>query len=364
MELKHDTSPENIQDPVLRSAFETSLRTAKSVKLDTETPLNFSLIQKSLIQSYILGNGFENTGSNWAASIGILMLFGAHRDEISTEALPTETSRFTQAELVVSKKTIEQTAVLGTGIRIEKKSKNEWVYTIPKAIRFPGDFESVPVFLDFEDVQQDEHNYTFTVDAPKALFFKDNGDGKGYILTMNDIKNTTDTTTPTIAVQKPEEVKNIREKQEMLNEKYIASKLYFIGHSGDRRFQNLVLAIGRQDIDETRNQLESLQKTEYKTMSKRLLENMNSFISWNSYMYGHTASKAGTVFTQGYIDKRIRTNSVISAEKRLAQKNGINLSTSESEFKVAPRQRQTPVQASSLFPEQEMTISCLATPHP
>lgn len=251
---------------------------------------------------------------------------------------------------------------------MEKKSENIWTYTIPKFIRFSGDFEPIPVSLDFESTQQDDCNYIFSVDAPKALFFKDTGDGRGYILTMGDIKDTIDTTTPTVAVeridQKPGKVKNLRETQEMLNEKYIANKLYFIGHNNDSYFQNLVLAIGRQDIDGTRTQLESLQKTKYKTMAKRLLENMDSFISWNSYMYGHTASKAGTVFTQGYIDKRIRTNSVISAEKKLAQKNGITYMTNESEFKVASKQKQTPVQASSLFPEQEMIISCLATPYP
>lgn len=92
MKLKHDTSPEDIQDPVLKSAFETALRTAKSVKLNIEKSSNFSLLQKSLVQSYILGNGFENVGSNWSASMGVLMFFGAHLDEISTEALRTELS--------------------------------------------------------------------------------------------------------------------------------------------------------------------------------------------------------------------------------------------------------------------------------
>lgn len=98
LSLKSDTSMNSIKNPILASALETSLRTAKLAKIDLTKPEEFAKIQKALIQSYINGEGYKNEGSNWSASIGVLMLLGAHRDAIGIEVLQTGPSIYNNIE--------------------------------------------------------------------------------------------------------------------------------------------------------------------------------------------------------------------------------------------------------------------------
>ena len=55
MSLKSDTSPDGITDPILKSAFEIALHTAKAAKIDVTKPEEFAKIQKALVQGYIIG---------------------------------------------------------------------------------------------------------------------------------------------------------------------------------------------------------------------------------------------------------------------------------------------------------------------
>ena len=71
MKLTPETKPEDIKDEELKTAFSTALRVTKAAKMDIAS--NFQTIQKALIQSYIIGEGFKNEGSNWSGSIGLLM---------------------------------------------------------------------------------------------------------------------------------------------------------------------------------------------------------------------------------------------------------------------------------------------------
>lgn len=96
MKLTPDTNPKDIQNDELKNAFTTVLRVAKASKIDIGA--NFDKIQKALIQSYIVGEGFKNEGSNWSGSIGLLMLAGVHRDEISSDVTKTKPSLFNDAE--------------------------------------------------------------------------------------------------------------------------------------------------------------------------------------------------------------------------------------------------------------------------
>lgn len=96
MKLTPDTNPKDIKNEELKNAFTTVLRIAKTSKIDVGA--NFDKIQKVLIQSYIVGEGFKNEGSNWSGSIGLLMLAGVHRDEISSDVAKTKHSLYNDAE--------------------------------------------------------------------------------------------------------------------------------------------------------------------------------------------------------------------------------------------------------------------------
>gem|GEM_PF-6612161 len=56
-------TPDNMSDisrPELKTALDTALRAAKSAGVDTSTLKGFEQVQKVLIQSYIIGEGFKN----------------------------------------------------------------------------------------------------------------------------------------------------------------------------------------------------------------------------------------------------------------------------------------------------------------
>ena len=85
--------------------------------------------------------------------------------------------------------------------------------------------------------------------------------------------------------------------------------------------------------------------------------------TWTSYMYGSAASRAKQDFTQKYADEKVRTDATRKAEQRLAAKNGMRLSPDgDSKFRTTPGEKFTPRQASEMYPGQEMTIACFATP--
>ena len=84
--------------------------------------------------------------------------------------------------------------------------------------------------------------------------------------------------------------------------------------------------------------------------------------TWTSYMYGSTKSRAQQAYTQTYADKEVRTKATISSEARLAKQLKISAHVNESELRVAQGEKYTPVQASTFYPEQAMTITSFATP--
>lgn len=60
-------------------------------------------IKKSLIQGYIIGEGYKSEGSDWSGSVGLLMLIGAHRDEVLVKSEKTGETEFTKSEKTVTK---------------------------------------------------------------------------------------------------------------------------------------------------------------------------------------------------------------------------------------------------------------------
>lgn len=60
MRLTPTSTPSDIARPELKIALDTALRAAKSAGVDTTTPQGFEQVQKVLIKSYIIGEGFKN----------------------------------------------------------------------------------------------------------------------------------------------------------------------------------------------------------------------------------------------------------------------------------------------------------------
>jgi len=84
MKLTKDSKPEDITDVRLKSDFITVLDAAKKANIDTN--IHFEQIQKILIQAYILNEGVTDSGSDYSASIGLLMLMGIHKDTVAVNA--------------------------------------------------------------------------------------------------------------------------------------------------------------------------------------------------------------------------------------------------------------------------------------
>lgn len=75
MNLTPTTQSSEIKDVELRTAFDTAMRTTREAGIDCEKDSKaFKKIQKALIQSYIVGEGFKTQGTSWSGSIGLLML--------------------------------------------------------------------------------------------------------------------------------------------------------------------------------------------------------------------------------------------------------------------------------------------------
>ena len=117
MNLTKDTNPDDIKDSVLKSHFLFVQDTAKRSEISLET----EDIQKILIKSYILNKGTENEGSNWSASIGLLMLIGVHRDSISVNTQKTKDSEHNEIERKLTRGIIASTSYKNIGIEIEEK---------------------------------------------------------------------------------------------------------------------------------------------------------------------------------------------------------------------------------------------------
>lgn len=135
-----------------------------------------------------------------------------------------------------------------------------------------------------------------------------------------------------------------------------------VGHSSEPVFRDLVAKLARQDFDEAKKIVESLQKTKYKTLAKEMLAAWGNVDSFVTHMYGSKASRSRQEYTQQYVDARIRTSDVVRAETRLAASIGITKAADEKSFRIGPKEKYVSATTASLFPGQEMTVSCFSTP--
>lgn len=369
MGLTPDTQSWDIKNLELKTAFDTAMRVAKSAWVDMKDPKNFEKIQKALVQSYIIGEGFKAEGSSWSGSIGILMLVGVHRDEVSMNARKTEASDYNKAELDVTRKELDMKVLEKLGVEEEKEEDGRWVYKIPTHIQMPGDDKKIPITLshspeDSIEVDMETGKYIFTSSTQRGIHFTDVW--SGYVVTFTDPITKITSLESAPKIQKKKEVKQIREINEQLPED-IQNFLYYVVWHPDNKsekemFKPLLTALAKQDDRWIASAINTLKKWKYKTFATKLQLHIDKASTWTTYMYGNDRSRAKEKYTQTYVDKNVRTPDVVRAEERLAKELGISSGIDEKKFRMESDEKYIGQQASDIFSGQEMTISCFATP--
>lgn len=140
--------------------------------------------------------------------------------------------------------------------------------------------------------------------------------------------------------------------------------LFFAGHSNEPAFKNIVQKISRQDFDGAKTLVEQLQKGKYKTLATSMLKAWDSVASFPTHMYGSASGRSKQEYTQAYVDARVRKSDTIRAEVALAKQSGISHATPEASLKMNPKEKYVAINTADMFPGQEMTIACFATPSP
>ncbi|MDD2892140.1 MAG: hypothetical protein PHQ95_04190 [Candidatus Gracilibacteria bacterium] len=348
MKLTKDVKLEDVTDIRLKSDFITVLDAAQKAGIDVS--VHFEQIQKILIQAYIINEGVTDQGSSYSASVGILMLVGIHKDTVEMNAKKGESTENSTIEKAHTKKTLDKETYEESGIKVEHIDK-KWIYTIPNNVQMKYDDKPYPVVSPFLTLNE-QGNYIYTSDVKEQALFSH--DGEKYILSFSPVKNSEPLVQTSLAV--------VNFRVENLASKYISEKLFFIGHNKD--FEKFVKLLGRQDFDGAREWLENMSKKgKYRTLAKKLLADKTPIETWSSYMYGSSESRSKQAYTQKYADEKVRTKATIHAEERLAKALKITLpSKGEEVFRIGKDEKFIPVQASVLFPNQEMTIACFSTP--
>lgn len=140
--------------------------------------------------------------------------------------------------------------------------------------------------------------------------------------------------------------------------------LFFAGHSDEPAFKNIVQKISRQDFDGAKTLVEQLQKGKYKSLATSMLKAWDSVASFPTHMYGSASGRSRQEYTQAYVDARVRKSDTIRAEEKLARQSGISHAASEASLKMNPNEKYVATTTADMFPGQEMTIACFATPLP
>lgn len=104
----------------LTTGYPDSMKIAQSAGLDIGTPSGKEAIQKALIQSYILGEGYKAEGSNWQANIGLFFI-GAGRDQILIKRQTTTESAANTIERSITKREVTTAEIVAAGVSIESK---------------------------------------------------------------------------------------------------------------------------------------------------------------------------------------------------------------------------------------------------
>jgi len=158
-----------------------------------------------------------------------------------------------------------------------------------------------------------------------------------------------------------EKVSSISEARNKVSSE-LSHLLYFVGHSAEKEFKEIVRMISRQDFDGAKVLVQGLQKGKYKSLATSMLNSWDSVASFPTHMYGSKESRAKQEFTQKYVDAHVRKVDTVRAEERLAKQSGIQNAAPESALKLNPAEKYTTTTTAEMFPGQEMTIACFSTP--
>lgn len=158
----------------------------------------------------------------------------------------------------------------------------------------------------------------------------------------------------------------------------LPEQLFFLGHKNDPSIKGFVKLLAEQDFAGAKAYLEKkpLQSTipatgntetrteTYTTITKSLLANWDKVASFTTYMYGSANSREKQEYTQQFVDAKVRQANTLRAEEKIAAKYGIKAGMPESVFKIGSGEKFASTTTDTIFPEQEMTVSCFSTPNP
>lgn len=361
MSLKTDTNVESINNESLKKVYPEALKMAQNIWLDLNNPEQMKMLQKALIQSYIVEEGYKNQGKDWTFRLWLLFI-GGNRDSVAVDTKATNNSEANAVERKHTQRKLNKKEIGASWIIIEKNATS-YNYTIPTEIQFSWDLKKYPVFVEKSDVIP--QNWVYTFNKPQSVGFS--FDGEKYVLSFTENKNQATVVT---VWQKQDilDVKSIREWKETYKTNKIPDILYdIIGHQDPKKFWPFLRDLSKWDLSSAKVRLEWLVKKEknkkLKNQLQLLLGDFNNASIWETYMSGNKASRKNDQFTQDFINKKdIRSLWVIKAEERLAKKNWFPVASHEGKFTIAPTEKHTPTQITSLIPGQELTSVQFMTP--
>lgn len=361
MSLKPDTTAESIQNESLKKVYPETLAMAQKIWLDLNNPEQMKMLQKALIQSYIVEEGYKNQGKDWTFRLWLLFI-GVNRDLIAVDTKATKNSDANAVERKHTQRKLNKNEIEASWMSIEKNATS-YNYTIPTEIQFSWDLKKYPVVVEQSDIIP--QNWVYTFDTPQSVGFS--FDGEKYVHSFTENKN--EATVVTVwEKQDISKVKSIREWREAYTKNTIPDILYdIVGHQNPKKFWPFLRDLSKWDLSSAKLRLEWLVRKEKNTKLKKqlqlLLGDFNNAPIWETYMSGNKASRKNDKFTQDFINKKdIRSLWVIQAEERLAQRNWFPITSHEWKFTITPKEKHTPTQIITLIPWQELTSVQFMTP--
>ena len=109
-----------LDDKGFTAGYPDSVKIAQAAGIDITTVAGKETIQRALIQSYILGEGYKAEGSNWQANIGLFFI-GAGRDQILVKRQSTTESDANTIERAITKREVSTEEIVAAGVSIDNK---------------------------------------------------------------------------------------------------------------------------------------------------------------------------------------------------------------------------------------------------
>jgi len=351
MSLKLDwTEFDSIKNPILKSNYN---YVSRLLEKNNKPEIKIAL-QKALIQSYILSVWKENEWEDYRFTLWLLFIWW-HRDNISVNYIPVKADKDLLAkDREFARRALESSDFEKAWISIEKLENKNFKHIIPKAVQFDGDdrqFEVEIIPPEWVDLENSKKMYDmhFTLDLDKNK----------YIVTFSEKENQ-NIVSVWWDIQNISTVRNIREWNEVLNDKTLAQVLYdIVWHQVV--FWKLAKAISRWDLEWTKNEISLLEKhfirnKKISSYLKLLKNNISSFAIWDTYMSGNRNTKA--LKSPSY--DKIRLKNIIRAENALAKKMWFPLPWNEENFEI--KWNYSSKQISEIIVWQELTSVQFMTP--